>query len=285
MRFPSKLALILAAVGATMTIARADRTRDVIVYSYVTEAGQKLTPPTADHPATYLLIPGSYVEAGDKVAGEKTIAREKVDQFVRNALAAANYRGVNRKAMGIFHGELTGNFPKNYDPARDDSRDLDYIIVYHWGYQNPEVVDLGSDMSDESQAANRLVFNQAQMIALVAGASFDKLTPGFSDYNDVIQAANENRYLVVISAFSPAAYFNHQREKKLLWRAQMSLSSDGTTQEESMPALVSASVPYLGRATDMPQRVNESLDRPSQVIIGSPEVKEYLPSAAEPKGK
>jgi len=285
MRILLKSAVLLALCVSVMGTARADRSRDVIVYSYVTEAGQKLTPPTADHPATYLLIPGGYVEEGDKVAGEKTIAREKVNQFVRNALAAAHYQGVNIKKMDVFQGELGAKFPPSYNPARDDSKQLDYIIVYHWGYQNPEAVDLGSDMSDESQAANRLVFNQAQMIALVAGGSFDKLTPGFSDYNDIIQAANENRYLVVISAFSPGAYLNHNRQKKLLWRAQMSLNSDGTTQEESMPALVSASVPYLGRATDIPQQVNESLDRSSQVIIGSPEVKEYLPSGAEPKGK
>ncbi|HTQ31531.1 MAG TPA: hypothetical protein VMI53_10005 [Opitutaceae bacterium] len=280
MRISHKFAIVLALLGAGATLARADRTRDVIVYSYVTDAGKKLIPPTPDHPATYLLIPGGYREEGEKIAGEKPPSPDKINQFVRNALAAANYRGVNAKALGALNGEFTKNFPAGYNPAKDDSKALDYIIAYHWGYMNPEVVDLGSDLSDESQAANRLVFNQPQMIALVAGASIDRLTPGFSDYNNIIQATEQNRYFVVISAFSPAAYLNH-RVKKLLWRAQMSLDSSGTTQEESMPALVSASVPYLGRATDIPRQINESLDRPSQVIMGAPEVKEYLPGGAK----
>lgn len=276
-----KFAMFPVVLGTIVSLARADLTRDVIVYSYVTEAGQKLTPPTPDHPATYLLIPGGYVEEGDKVAGEKTVPWEKIDRYVRNALTAADYRGANFKAMGVLNGEFTDKFPATYDPAKDDSKNLDYIISYHWGCMNPEVAEPGSDQSDESNALNRIVYNQPQMFALVAGASLDKMTPDFPPWNEIVQAADENRYLVVISAYSPAAYLNHH-VKKLLWRAQMSLNSEGTTQAESMPALVSASVPYLGRATNLPQQINEDLSRPSKVIIGEPQVQEYLPDSRRP---
>ena len=247
MRTLSWLLAVLTMLSAGGTVARAERSRDVVVYSYVTEAGKKLTPPTPEHPASCLLVAGGYHVEGQIVAGEKPPQPEKVDQLVRRALAAANYRGLTK-----------------------DSKEIDYIIVYHWGYMNPEI--------EELPGGNIIVFNEARMLALVAGSSFDQMNPGFSDYNDTMQAIDENRYFLVISAYSPAAYFKHHRQKKLLWRAQMSLHSAATDQTESLPALASASVAYLGRPTSIPARINESLERPSKVILGAPEVREYLPS-------
>ncbi|HTB79911.1 MAG TPA: hypothetical protein VK717_03390 [Opitutaceae bacterium] len=281
MRTLHKFAAALALLGASAGLAHAERTRDVIVYSMVTEAGKAMTPPTADHPATCLLIAGGYHEEGDKAAGEKSPPPEKIEQMVRNALAAAHYHGANSKALGVFNGTPGGNFPANYDPAKSDSQTIDYIIAYNWGYMNPETMDMGDDPTDKS---NQIVFNKPMMLVLVAGASLDKMEPGVPPWDDIAQAADTDRYFIVISAYSPAAFIK-RHEKKLLWRAQMSLDSDGTSQVESMPALVSASVPYLGRETDIPQQINESLDRPSQVIIAAPKVKEYLPAVPAQKDK
>jgi hypothetical protein len=264
-----KLGFALALLGTSAGLARAERTRDVIVSSLVTEAGKKMIPPTSDHPATCLFIAGGYREDGDKAAGEKSPAPEKIEQMVRNALAAAHYYGANSKALGLFNGTPGGTFPANYDPAKSDSKTVDYLIVYHWGYMNPETMDMGDDPTDKT---NQIVFNKPMMLALVAGASLEKMEPGVPPWDDIAQAADTDRYFVIISAYSPAAFLK-RHEKKLLWRAQMSLDSDGTNQGESMPALVSASVPYLGHETDVPQEINESLDRPSHVIMAAPEVK------------
>lgn len=239
--FHQLIAALLVLGGGLVTL-RAERSRDVIVYSYVTEAGKKMTPATSDHPVTYLLVAGGYHEEGETVAGEKPPPPEKVEQLVRKALAAAHYEGVTK-----------------------NSKELDYIIVYQWGYMNPIEI-------------NGIIFNQPMMLALVAGNSLDRMIPGFMDYDDTVQASTESRYFLVISAYSPGAYFKHNRQKKLLWRAQMSLRSDGTDQTESLPALVSAGVHYLGQATSLPEHLNESLERPSKVILGTPEVKEYLPA-------
>lgn len=258
MRTLYKFGTALALLGMFTSMTRAERSRDVIVYSLVTDAGKKLAPPTASNPASYLLISGGYREEGEKTVGEKSPPPEKIEQMVRNALTAAHYQEINK-----------------------NSKELNYIIVYHWGYMNPETDDFG----DPDNTGNKIVFNEPMMLALVAGASLDKLDPGFSDYTNIMQAAGQNRYFLIISAYSPAAY-KKNREKKLLWRAQMSLDSDGTNQNESMPALVSASVSYLGHETDIPKQIDESLERPSQVIIGTPEVKEFLPAATpEQKNK
>jgi hypothetical protein len=277
MRILSKFAAALGLLCASAGMAHAERTRDIIVYSLVTEAGKKMTTPTSDHPATCLFIAGGYREEGEQVAGEKSPPPEKIEQMVRNALAAAHYHGANSKAWGVFNGTPGGNFPASYDPARSDSKTIDYIIVYNWGYMNPETMDMGDDPADNpADKGNQIVFNKPMMLALVAGASLDKMEPGIPPWDDIAQAADTNRYFIVISAYSPVAYIL-RHEKKLLWRAQMSLESSGTSQDESMPALISASVPYLGHETDIPQQINESLDRPSQVIMATPEVKEYLP--------
>jgi hypothetical protein len=102
------------------------------------------------------------------------------------------------------------------------------------------------------------------------------------EWNDTLAAAKESRYFVFIAAYSPAAYIN-KREKKLLWRAQMSLPSNGVTMNQSIDALVYSSVAYLGRPTDLPKHVFENLDRPSQVIVGTPETKEFLPATDSSK--
>jgi len=281
MRTLPGFAAALALLGASATAARAERTRDIFVCTYVTEAGKKLTPPTPDHPATYILIPGGYREEGQTVAGEKPPPPEKVDQFVRRALAAANYHGANVSFMHVLNGALNQTFPAGYDPAKSDSKEIDYIIVYHWGYMNPEKTAFGDNGDGSNATSNDIVFNQPMMLALVAGGSIAHLTPDDMRWGDVMQAANENRYFLVITAYSPAGYFKHH-EKRLLWRAQMSLDSDGTDQTESMPALASASVNYLGRQTNLPEKITESLDRPSEVIIGPSKVKEYLPVMPAP---
>ena len=89
-------------------------------------------------------------------------------------------------------------------------------------------------------------------------------------------AAQDDRYLVFISAYSPSAYIN-KKEKKLLWRAQMSLASNGVNLDQSIQALVDSSVNYLGRATDMPRQVTIDMDRAAHVDIGTPTVEEYIP--------
>src|SRR5581483_6651649 len=125
-------------------IVRAEPTRAIITYSYVTDAGKKISRPTPEHPATYVLVSGGYRQEGEKVENEKTIPPEKVEQMVRSALAADNYYGATSKALGVFNGTPTHSFPANYDPT-NDSKELDCILVYYWGYMNPEVADFGGD--------------------------------------------------------------------------------------------------------------------------------------------
>src|SRR6185369_4147777 len=48
------------------------------------------------------------------------------------------------------------------------------LLVFHWGYMNPEVTDFGSD--DPTQ---KVVFNQKEMLALVGGSTLGNLDLNF----------------------------------------------------------------------------------------------------------
>jgi hypothetical protein len=254
MRTLCKLAVVFVLLG--VSCAHADNLRDVNIYSFLTEAGKQLVPPTADHPATYLLISAGYKEEGELVAGEKSPDPKKVATLVRKALSNAHYIGVKK-----------------------DSKELDLIVVYYWGYMNPQIDESADD--DETPSIN---FNGASMVALVAGNSMDQMTPNTSTWQDTIAASEESRYFVFIAAYSPAAYVN-KHQKKLLWRAQMSVASNGVNLDQSINALVDSSVNYLGRATETPQQVNMDLDRTAHVDIGTPEVEEYIPTIDMSKPK
>jgi hypothetical protein len=250
-----KLAAVFVALG--VGCARADEMREVNIYSFLTPAGAKLIPPTAEHPALCLIVNGGYHEEGATTAGEKPPAPDKVDALVKKALVAAHYLDIE---------------------DQKNPKELDYIIVYYCGYMNPEIEE-PDDATDNSS----LNFNGSMMIALVAGDSMNRMMPGTMPWQEAMQAAEEERYFVFISAYSPAAYFKNNRERKLLWRAQMSLASTGTTIDKSIAVLANSSVAYLGRPTSEPKHVIENMDRPSQVIIGTPETKEYLPGTDSAK--
>jgi hypothetical protein len=257
-----KLAALFIMLGAGWI--RADDVRPVNIYSYVTPAGKKLTAPTIDHPANYLLISGGYHEAGELVGGEKPPAPEKVEALVQKALSAAHYIDIHLQ-----------NNPKQ----------LDYLIVYSWGYMNPKVQDTDSaDVdSDDGNVSPTVNMNGAAMMSLVAGDSINRMTPNTIEWEDAMLATEDNRYFVFISAYSPSAYFkDNKKVKKLLWRAQMSLPSDGVTFDKSIKPLVDSSVNYLGRETIRPQQVTVDMDRSGHVEVGTAEVQEYLPATSGP---
>ena len=260
-KFFWKLAAFFVVLGAGWV--RADDVRAVNIYSYVTPAGKKLTPPTIDHPANYFLVNGGYHEAGELVAGEKPPAAEKVEAMVQKALSAAHYIDIH---------------------LQKNPKELDYLIVYYWGYMNPKTQDTDSDDvdSDDGNVSPTVNMNGAAMISLVAGDSINRMTPNTIAWDDVMQAAEDDRYFVFIAAYSPAAYFKNNRERKLLWRAQMSPPSDGVTFEKSIKVMVDSSVNYLGRETDRPQQVTVDMNRSGHVDIGTAEVQEYLPATSGP---
>jgi len=261
--FPVAILILFAALLAAPG-ARAARDADVIVYSRVTADGRKHPAPAADHPAFYVLVEGGYREAGQLVHGEHSPPAAVVEKLVRRALAGEGYQGATTRSPRI-----------------------DMFIVYHWGYINPVVVSTFEEGRVNPRnpgeqpplIEHKQILNDQQMLGLLGVAALDdKHFATDAQVRAIAQAAGDDRYFVVLSAYDWNAITHKQRV--LLWRAMMSLPTAGTDLAESLPALVQAGAPYFGRETGLPQHVAETLVPPGKVEIGPTRVEGYLPAGA-----
>lgn len=243
------------------------RGADVIVYSRVTDDGRKLAAPTADHPVYYLLVSGGFNEAGQTVRGECSPPLAVVEKLVRDALGAQGYTAASKQSPRI-----------------------DLFIVFNWGYLNPVVVstfeegrvDPDNPSAQPPLIEHREILNDQQMLGLLGVAALDNRHFSTDDeVRQIAQAAGEDRYFVVLSAYDFSAITHNER--KLVWRAMMSLASAGTDLTESLPALVKAGAPFFGRESGLPRHVAAPLVPPGKVAIGPAKVEEYLPTlSAQP---
>jgi len=220
----------------------APKDTDVNVIVDMTDAGRAVTPPTKEQPAFYYPVLAGYREAGSLVAGEKSPPPAPVAKLLAKALAAQNYYVVGTKT-----------------PAPT------LLLVFHWGYMNPQIDDVGDSENPQQQ-----FWNQREMLALVAGNTLKNI--GVFDFkrDDVLQAARDERYFVVVSAYDFAAA--KEKKKKLLWQAKLSTPSNGVTLAEVLPSIISAGGPHFGRETKLPELVNAPLAKEGKVEIGTPTI-------------
>jgi hypothetical protein len=168
---------------------------DVNVVVDMTEEGRKLTPPTKEKPAFYYPVLAGYREEGSLVAGEKSPPPNSVAKLFAKALAAQHYYVVGTKT-----------------PAPT------IILVFHWGYMNPKIDETGDIENPE-----KIFWNQKEMLALVAGNTLNNISALSFEREDILQAAQDDRYFALLSAYDFAAA--KEKKKKLLWQAKMSTPS------------------------------------------------------------
>lgn len=220
----------------------------------LTPAGRKVARPTPAAPVYYVPVIGGLHEEGDLPAGgPKPPPQNAVLHQMAVALASQGYLVAN---------------PHTPPPT--------LLIVFHWGRMGPNSSDVGD--ADNPMPVSP---NEKRMLALVAGAATPNLNP-FTERLDVIRDIQVNRYFAMFSAYDYAAAT--EKRKVALWRAKMSLPSDGTDLAEALPALVTAGAPFLGRETLAPERVTKPLGRQGSVKLGEPEFEEF-PDAKAPSGK
>jgi hypothetical protein len=226
---------------ALASLRAGERQVEVNVNTTLTEAGQKVAPPTKEKPAYYFPVVAGWREEGAVVAGEKPPPKDLVIHELAKALAAQGYL-----VMG----------PKTPPPS--------LLLVLHWGYMNPEIQDFGSN--DPTQ---KVFFNQNEMLALVAGSTINNLG-FFSEREAVMEGAQDDRYFIVVVAydFADAA----QKKKTKLWVARMSTPSSGLTMADVVRPLAASGGPLFGRETKQPQWISAPIAREGKVEIGTPVV-------------
>jgi hypothetical protein len=214
---------------------------DVNVVVDLTPDGRKVPPPSKEHPAYYYPVMAGYRERGSLVAGEKSPPATPIAKLLAKALAAQGY---------LVMGAKTPN------PS--------LILVFTWGYMNPQVDDIGDDENPET-----IFWNQKEMLALVGGNTLKNLNLGF-ERDDVLQAAREDRYFVVVTAYDFEAA--KEKKKKPLWQAKMSTPSNRVSLAEVLPAMISSGGPHFGRETARPKSVTAPVARQGRVEVGTPTV-------------
>lgn len=223
---------------------------DVNVVVDLTEDGKKLTPPTKEKPAFYYPVLAGFREEGSLVAGEKSPPKNSVAKLLAKALASQHYYVVG---------------PKTPAPT--------IILVFHWGYMNPQVDDTGDPDNPQT-----IFWNQKEMLALVAGNTLKNIGALSFEREDILQAARDDRYFVIVSAFDFAAA--KEKKKKLLWQAKMSTPSNRVSLAEVIPGLITAGAPHFGRETERPKAITAPLNKEGKVEIGTAVV---VPDAEKPK--
>jgi hypothetical protein len=213
----------------------------------LTLEGKKVTLPSPGKPVYYFPVVSGYHEVGAITAGEKPPPKTEVIHLLAEALAKQGYFVVS-KASGA--------------PS--------LLLVFHWGYMNPQIEDFGT-----GDPAQKVFFNQREMLGLVAGHTLGNLDLSF-EREDVMQAAEDDRYFVVVAAYDYEAALKHQ--KKMLWSAKMSTPSNGVSIGEVIPALIASGAPQFGRETNRPKWITAPVNSTPKVELGTPEVKEYLPA-------
>lgn len=251
---PSRWILLLS-IGLPATLAAAwfgpPKETQVAVNVDLTPEGRKVSPPSPGHPVYYFPLLGGYRELGAIVAGEKKPAPDAVAHLVAKALASSGYFVASQK---------------HPSPS--------LLLVINWGYLNPE-----TDESGAPGESTKTIFNEGQMLALVGGANFGGYYYDFGR-EDIIQAAHENRYFVVVSAYDFEAARKHK--KVPLWHARMSVASDGVELAQVLPAMVNTGARHFGRETSRPELIFAPIDRTGTVEIGTPRVVPDTPPAAAP---
>lgn len=264
---PSRVRWLALAVVVSLAPLRAGilgfgapKDTDVNVVVDMTEAGRKLTPPTKEKPAFYFPVLAGYREMGALVGGETKPPPNSVAKLLAKALASEHYYVTDMKTKA---------------PS--------LILVFHWGYMNPQIDETPS--AADSTISDQIFWNQKEMLGLVAGNTLANIGVFSFQREDIIQAAREDRYFVVVSAFDFAAAAK-EKKKVLLWQAKMSTPSNRVSLAEVIPSMISAGGPHFGRETKLPESITKPVARDGKVEVGTPTVvPDAAPKADDKSGK
>jgi hypothetical protein len=223
--------LVIAVVLAT-TNAGWGAPRQAVVYSFITDAGRNLALPTEERPARCALGSAGYHEWGGIRAGEKPMKKTEIEPLVRAALRVNAYLGL---------------MPRE---------NPDLVIEFHWGCMRP-------DRSGTSNGRHGEIVNLADMLDLVGGRGLE-FTNNRILRAALMDAALEERYFLILSAFESVAYARNR--KQLLWRTQISVPIPNITQEQAFPILAACGATFFGRSTREPRLIDVDVEGISHAL-------------------
>lgn len=202
---------------------------DMTIMCELTDYGRTLPIATPAHPVYYVSHDAGRYNVGELFANESTPAN--LDKLVIRSLSA--------------NGHL---------PSPNASHPPSLAIFYHWGSSNA--------MNAEDRLLNPHLdwLQRRERQALIGGPNFyrylrryasdetSNFFPLTSEQEYVINQSKGSLYYIVISAYDYAALAKNER--KLVWRARLTVDSSGVALSESLPPLVLTAGTSLGRDTN-----------------------------------
>lgn len=206
---------------------------DAIVVAERTKPGEKAPAPSPQHPVSYLAINGGYLDSSEPVTELKPPTRDEIGHGLKTALDSAGYETATAQhppslVVVYYYGELvppaavpfTGNFPRSNSFDHPGS----------WGIYS---------LVTPSALFRRYAENHRKYSG--GGGFFPELS-GMRDFDEY---SHESRYFVIVSAYDCSDFT--QKKPTLLWWVKLSAPKTSGGIDDILPALASASGPYLGR--------------------------------------
>lgn len=256
----------------------------ITVISELSEAGKQRPVVTTENPVRYVLHSGGYQERGEPMK-QKPMAIEEVEKVLRRALEASGYlpasaehppaiaviytwgaHNVIRPENAVSHGEVVRNvldraalaggsrFASELAKAFQDSTAIAEASARPLGSGTQGTADLGA-----AAALN-------QMAGIVDPVRLFKERNPKNDF--LLNQATSNCFYLIASAFDYESLVSPRRE--MLWRTRMTVNSDGVSQLEAIPMLVSVAAPYFGRDMTESETISKKAPTKSQVEVGDP---------------
>ena len=271
--------------------------KDPVLYQTViteaTDLGKTLPPVSAQTPAYYVACTAGPLQGGDVYGGNKPLNPDAARSVLARSLAQAGFY-----------------------PAQLPSHPPTLLIVYTWGSFNMSngspmlflwsyfdraalvggakfVRQVQTLIQNESDLRR---FYESSMRLSLRGAGSPVLPDWAFDFASPInlhkrsdprneflwdQACGE-LYFVVASAYDYKAAAT--KERKLLWRTRMTVSSVGVSEEQSLPTLILSAAPFFGKDMAEPEVLIKREIPEGKVKIGTPEVVE-MPAKEETPGR
>lgn len=244
--------LLVALVLGSIAVAASKKPEgpEVLVVSDITApAGQNLRP-TKESPIYYIVLGGAERALGDSIAGEKMPDRAVLTHEIERVM---NTQGFTLTRVG-------GPRPS-------------IALLFTYGTANLSTADINdTDPTTGETTTSTISFNQREIAQLVGALKADRHLLMSSEAERINEAAREDRLYILIAAFDVDALA--KKQKKMLWRTRISISSRRQSLPESMKVMLASAAPYFATETDLPQFIEDADRRKTEVLIGTPTVVE-----------
>jgi len=232
---------------------------DVVTVTDTTAAGYLAREPSPGQPVYYEACNFGYCEFGQPMAGEHPPANETMLRLIVKTLVGQGYVVADDKHpptqfIVFAWGTLRVGAPGFFGPAKGVLRFL-----------GGEKLDLMRDADPPFGLQDfRILFKSKGSLAA------DK----------IYDAAKSDLYVALIRSYD----FDAINEKRLsqLWETRIACPSTGLALETTLPMVIAAAGPNIGRETDRPVWVDASDKMKGHVEIGDVKVLEYLDPEQHP---